>query len=321
MTALLLGSLFGVGAVCLALSLYPPPPSLRRLAQARRVGGTVALRGRPSLREVEESRWTKRLRLWLEKEPRAVSRRFAHWVPAERTTDLRVSGMSVGHMLSGGVLPALILGWFLFFPMVLFVVLAKITPLIFLLLPPVIAGLAFLLVRLNLQSEARQARREFSHALAAYLELVAIALVGGGEPDEEMTRAADAGKGWQFLELQRLLGGRRLEVRRPWEQMVDLGRELGVRELEELTSSVALADKQGASISDSLTSRARSMRSRRLAEAEGAAGKKSEQMSLAVAIFAIGLLLFVLFPVGDRLLDDADIGRVQTTNVTVPNGR
>jgi Flp pilus assembly protein TadB len=95
--------------------------------------------------------------------------------------------------------------------------------------------------------------------------------------------------------------------------MADLGHELGIQELEELTSGVRLADTQGASISESLTARARSMRLRRLAEAERAAGRKSEQMSLAVAIFALGLLIFVLFPIGQRLISDTDFG------VSVPN--
>ncbi|NED90613.1 type II secretion system protein, partial [Streptomyces sp. SID11233] len=60
-----------------------------------------------------------------------------------------------------------------------------------------------------------------------------------------------------------------------WYALGRLGEELGIEELKELSSSLALVADDGAKVRDSLSSRAETMRHREMAEIEGSAGEKS----------------------------------------------
>lgn len=154
----------------------------------------------------------------------------------------------------------------------------------------------FLVPDLTIRSEAERRRREFRHALAAYLDLVVIVVAGGGGTESALHDAAEAGSGWAFTEIRRALSAARLAGSTPWAALRDLGDELGVAELAELAAGVSLAGEHGARIRASLTAKARSTREQQLTEAEAEAQAATERMSVPVVLLLFGFLAFILYP-------------------------
>lgn len=154
----------------------------------------------------------------------------------------------------------------------------------------------FFVPDLNLRREAERRRREFRHALGAFLELVAIVVAGGGGVETALDEAAAVGDGWAFTQIQRTLGGCRLSGESPWRAFDRLGRELGVDDLRELAAAVGLAGEHGARIRSSLAAKAGALRDHRLAEVETDAQAATERMSVPVVLMLFGFISFVLYP-------------------------
>ena len=123
-----------------------------------------------------------------------------------------------------------------------------------------VCGLAgFVLPDLGIHSEAEARRRDFRHALGSFLDLVVIALAGGGGVETALGDAASIGEGWAFDELRHSLDAARLARDTPWSALERLGNELGVAELGELAASVGLAGAEGAKVRASLGAKAASL--------------------------------------------------------------
>jgi hypothetical protein len=149
---------------------------------------------------------------------------------------------------------------------------------------------------LALRSQASRRRRDFRHALSAFLDLVVIALAAGGGVDSALTDAARVGTGESFAALRRALDAARLARIAPWGPLGRLGDELGINELSELAASVSLAGSEGAKVRESLAAKAASLRAHALADAEGEAQAATEAMSLPVVVLFAGFLVFLGFP-------------------------
>jgi hypothetical protein len=81
----------------------------------------------------------------------------------------------------------------------------------------------------------------------------------------------------------------------PWHTLGQLGARLGIADLAELEASMTLAGG-GAMVRDSLTAKAKSIRSKDLAALESEAQARSETMVLPVAMMFAGFLLFIGYP-------------------------
>ncbi|MGH9150762.1 MAG: type II secretion system F family protein, partial [Acidimicrobiales bacterium] len=164
----------------------------------------------------------------------------------------------------------------------------------------VVGGVAALLAScappVVLRSAVRKRREDFLHALSAFVDLVAIGLAGGQGLDQALEAAAGTGSGWGFGELRRALALAAARGETPWAALADLGRTLGVPELEELAASVTLAGTDGARITTSIRVKARSMREHVQARIEADAEAAGELMSLALMVLLAGLVLFIAYP-------------------------
>jgi tight adherence protein C len=160
----------------------------------------------------------------------------------------------------------------------------------------------FFLPDLGIHGEAAARRADFRHALSAFLDLVVIALAGGGGVETALADAAGIGDGWAYERLRACLDRARLARESPWVSLDRLGTELGVAELGELAASVGLAGSEGAKVRASLAAKAASLRSHQLAEAETAAQAATERMSLPVVLLFAGFLCFIGFPAIERVL-------------------
>lgn len=160
----------------------------------------------------------------------------------------------------------------------------------------------FVLPDLGVHSDAQARRRDFRHALGAFLDLVVIALAGGSGVETALTDAAGVGTGWAYDQLRHALSAARLSRQPPWASLGQLGGELGIGELEELAASVGLAGTEGAKVRASLAAKAASLRAHALAEAETDGQAATERMSLPVVLLFAGFLLFIGFPAVTRVL-------------------
>jgi tight adherence protein C len=154
-----------------------------------------------------------------------------------------------------------------------------------------------------LRSEARRRRRDFNHALGAFLDLVAVNLAAGRGVEGALDTAAGAGQGWAFAEIRRALYRAKIMGETPWTGLDLLAEELAIPDLRELAASVTLAGDSGAKVRASLAAKARALRTKSLADVEEAAQAASERMSLPVILLLCGFILFIGFPAIARVLE------------------
>ena len=295
--AVLLGAGAGLGLLLVVRGLFPPRPTLAEaLAQLRRLPQPVA-----AIAEEDPGGFAARLG---RPAAGALGRAGAGWlVPGALRRDLAVLGRQPERHLAEKVALGLV-------GLVIVPVLATLLALGGAGLPVavpvwgalVVMAAGFFLPDLGIHAEATRRRRDFRHALSSFLDLVVIALAGGGGVETALFDAAGVGEGWAFAALRRALDQARLSRETPWAALGRLGAELGVSELSELAASVALAGSEGAKVRASLAAKAVSLRTHALAEAETDDQAASERMSLPVVLLFAGFLFFLGFPAVERVL-------------------
>ncbi|MFE9116784.1 type II secretion system F family protein [Streptomyces sp. NPDC007172] len=159
----------------------------------------------------------------------------------------------------------------------------------------------FFLPDLEIRRDAADKRRDLRRVIGAYLDLVAMNLAGGRGLPEALMAAAEVSDGWALRRLRNTLADARITGTSQWLALGRLGEELGVEELKDLSSSLALVADDGAKVRESLASRAETMRHREMAEIEGAAGEKSQSMLVAQLLLCAGFLVFLIFPAAMRV--------------------
>ncbi|MCQ4080725.1 type II secretion system F family protein [Streptomyces sp. RB6PN25] len=159
----------------------------------------------------------------------------------------------------------------------------------------------FLLPDVEVRRDAAAKRRDLRRVVGAYLDLVAMNLAGGRGLPEALMAAAEVSDGWALRRIRTCLADARITGTSQWEALGQLGEELGIEELKDLSASLALVADDGAKVRESLGSRAETMRHRELAEIEGSAGEKSQSMLVAQLLLCAGFLVFLIFPAAMRV--------------------
>ncbi|MEU8585662.1 type II secretion system F family protein [Streptomyces sp. NPDC048664] len=163
------------------------------------------------------------------------------------------------------------------------------------------AALFFFLPDLEVRRDAADKRRDLRRVVGAYLDLVSMSLAGGRGLPEALMAAADVSDGWANRRIRNALADARITGVSQWQALGQLGEELGVDELKDLSASLALVADDGAKVRESLASRAETMRHRELAEIEGSAGEKSQSMLVAQLLLCAGFLVFLIYPAAIRV--------------------
>ena len=164
------------------------------------------------------------------------------------------------------------------------------------------AMFAFFLPDLALRQEAERRRRDFRHVVGSFLDLVAMNLAGGRGLPEALMTASTIGDHWAMARIRQALANARLIGITPWDAMAQLGDDLGVEELRDLASALALAGDEGAKIRSSLLARAASLRRKELADVEGKAGERSQSMLVAQLLMCAAFMIFLGYPAGAMIL-------------------
>ncbi|GLW96131.1 type II secretion system protein [Microtetraspora sp. NBRC 16547] len=174
-----------------------------------------------------------------------------------------------------------------------------------------VSAVFFLLPDLQIRRDAGVRRRDFRHAVGAFLDLVAMNLAGGrGVPEALMmavavgspTGSSGAGANWAMERIREALGNARIVGITPWQALGQLGDEINVDELRDLSAALGLVADDGAKVRSSLTARAATLRRRELAEVEGKAGERSQSMLVAQLLLCAGFVIFLSFPAAMKML-------------------
>jgi Flp pilus assembly protein TadB len=160
----------------------------------------------------------------------------------------------------------------------------------------------FFVPDLSVRSTARRMRTDFRHALASYLDLVALERGAGAGPTQALEAAAEIGTGWAFQRIRAALDAARRTGRAPWTGLAELAAQTGVTELADLADIAEVAGQEGARILQTLAARAESMRAEALAAERASAGSKSTTMVVPIALLAAGFLILIVFPMIYRIL-------------------
>ncbi len=165
------------------------------------------------------------------------------------------------------------------------------------------AAVFFMLPDLEVRRDAAAKRRDLRRVIGTYLDLVAMNLAGGRGLPESLMAAAEVSDGWALRRIRTCLADARITGTSQWEALGQLGEELGIEELKDLSASLALVADDGAKVRESLGSRAETMRHRELAEIEGNAGEKSQSMLVAQLLLCAGFLIFLIYPAAMRVFN------------------
>jgi hypothetical protein len=306
----LMGGLLGLGLFLLLRALFPARPGLiTRLSalDAARSGGDAP---KVPLITVEEDTGAFQ---------RALGARMAAfyasrgWQARSIRADLALLGKSFEGFLATKILLAvsgllvfpLLVGW----TAVMGWGLSTQVPLWAALL---VAVVFFLLPDVQIRRDATARRNDFRHAVGAFLDLVSMNLAGGrGVPEALMTavsvgspQGASGGMGanWAMERIREALANARIVGITPWQALGQLGDEINVDELRDLSAALGLVADDGAKVRASLTARAATLRRRELAELEGKAGERSQSMLVAQLLLCAGFVLFLSFPAAMKIL-------------------
>ncbi|MDN3357071.1 type II secretion system F family protein [Actinomadura sp. DC4] len=299
--ALLAGAFFGLGAYLLFRAIFPPRPGLSaRLAAfdaARRRG-----EAEPSRRAAGTAERVTGLRARVGRSLAAFYEARG-WQQRSVRADLALLDRSFEAFLATKFLLATAAIVFIPILIAYFAVLGlNVVVAVPVWLGIFFALIFFLLPDMQLRQEAGSRRRDFRHAVSAFLDLVAMNLSGGRGVPEALMTAANVGDGWAVRRIRDALSNARITGITPWQALGRLGDDVNVDELRDLSAALALVADDGAKVRQSLSARAASMRSRQLADIEGKAGERSQSMLVAQLLLCAGFLVFLAYPAVMRVV-------------------
>ena len=281
-TIVLGGALVGLGAAVLVGGFLQSQPKLG--AALERLGAT----GQDSA--AETAGWEAAVATWV--------RRRMDWVPGFTvpTKDLRLIGMSQNSFLDRKALLALA---GLIAPL-LFGIYTELLGVFPLGIPAVLgvplAALLWMLPDIDVREKTAEARQEFTRAVAVYLELTAAERAAGRPPATALMGAAEVSTAWPFRRIHDALQLARWNQEQPWDALVGLAGEIGVPELAEVGTIVALAGTEGAAVASSLRASARTLRARMLTEEHVQANKASARFRVQLMMLALLFVGVILTP-------------------------
>lgn len=285
--ALASGLAVSTGLWLLLGSLRRNPPSLVAAHNGKQVGVSVATLRQLDLSD-EQSTRRGRTGRQLFGEPGRWS------IYRDLTGDLRVVDYGLDHVIYQQIL-ATVAGFVL--PLVFMIVVLPLAGLAF---PPAVAILlcvasavgGFYLPLHNLRQDAAARRQEFAAALSHYVSFVDVMVSGGNSIDGSFEFAAELGQGWVWDELRFAIASASSATLAPYRALHDLGDELGVVELSNLSRRLEQTQSTGSAIGPALRSLADSLTKDQARLVKVADDEITEKMTFPLMIVLCSLLTF-----------------------------
>ena len=293
----ILGGLFvGLGLALLIWRLIPAQPDLadvvRRYSQdSPRVATASTATGAAISKSTAD-----RLGVW------GIKRLPSSWWGNTPTKDLlllriplhRHYGKKILYALAGLAIPPL-LGYFL-------VVLGF--PIPFLIPLAGSIGMAigmWFLPDIDIRTDARKARSEFTRAVGAYIDLVALERLAGSGPRQAMERAAQVGDSWVFTRISEELARSRWSGQPPWDALQTLSNDLELPDLDDLADIMRLSS-DGSQVYNNLRARSSALRSAVLNDELTKANAIGERMSIPMSGLGVVFMVILVTPALLRVL-------------------
>ena len=159
-----------------------------------------------------------------------------------------------------------------------------------------LAAVMFFLPNYNAVDDARRARLEFTRALGAYIDLVALERNNGTGVRQSMEAAAQVGDSWVFTRLAEELTRSRWSGLPPWDALRALAAELGLPELDDFADIMRLSGEEGASVYASLRARSAAMRTAMLNDEITEANAVGERMTIPGSLLGVIFMALLVAP-------------------------
>lgn len=159
----------------------------------------------------------------------------------------------------------------------------------------VLAALLFIGPDAEARARAKRARAEFTRALSAYLDLVALERNAGSGSRQAMEAAAAVGDSWVFQRIGEELARSRWNSQAPWDALHALSDELGLPDLADLADIMRLSG-EGAQVYTNLRARSAGIRTTMLNDELAKANAVNERMKIPVTLLGVIFLALLAAP-------------------------
>lgn len=159
-----------------------------------------------------------------------------------------------------------------------------------------LAAVMFFIPNYNAIDDAKRARVEFSRALGAYIDLVALERHNGSGVRQAMESAAEVADSWVFTRLGEELGRSRWSGLPPWDALHALAEELGLPELEDFADIMRLSGEEGAAVYGNLRARSAAMRTAMLNAEVAQANAVGERMTIPGSLLGVIFMALLVAP-------------------------
>jgi hypothetical protein len=159
----------------------------------------------------------------------------------------------------------------------------------------VLAAFLFMAPDMNVRSDAKKARADFSRALGVYTDLVALERLSGAGSRQAMENAAEVGDNWVFRRIGEELQRSRWNGVAPWDSLQNLSEELGLPELTDLADVMRMSG-EGSQVYDNLRARSAALRSAMLNNERASANAVSERINMPMSLLGVVFMIILVTP-------------------------
>ncbi|MEY2581681.1 MAG: hypothetical protein QOE09_1530 [Ilumatobacteraceae bacterium] len=153
-----------------------------------------------------------------------------------------------------------------------------------------------LIVHKSMQTAAAEQRHDLRYQLSSYLDVVTMLLAGNVGNEGALRQAAQAGDGRLFVELRRRILVAETSNRSLVSALAQLGDDLDLVELQQISASAALAASAGAPVAKSLAAKCATLRGALSAEQETDARVRTGNITVPLVGMSLLIMAAVVYP-------------------------
>jgi Flp pilus assembly protein TadB len=153
-----------------------------------------------------------------------------------------------------------------------------------------------LIVHSSMRSTAAMLRNDLRYQLSSYLDVVTMLLAGNVGNEGALRQAAQAGDGRLFIELRRHILVAETSNRSLVSALGQLGDDLDLVELQQVSASASLAASAGAPVAKSLAAKCATLRSALSSELETDARVRTGKITVPLVGMSLLIMAAVVYP-------------------------
>ncbi len=153
-----------------------------------------------------------------------------------------------------------------------------------------------LVVHSTMRSAAAEQRDDLRYQLSSYLDVVTMLLAGNVGNEGALRQAAQAGDGRLFVELRRRILVAETSNRSLVSALAQLGDDLDLVELQQISASASLAASAGAPVAKSLAAKCATLRGALSAEQETDARVRTGKITVPLVGMSLLIMAAVMYP-------------------------